>query len=248
MIEFEITVSEEGTPQLETRGVSSAKSGVQFPELGACEFDGQVGNILSLDNPNFRGLVLFLRPFGFGLDEECADTPELAEYYRENQALCTRTALINRTETPIASAYTVINAINPPNAQAFAGSRMSEPPRTVELQDGEVAILDPWSDLGTYSHGELPAMGNLDSDGDAEWVFLMGNRPANIGQISIVGVVWLVLEETCGTGTDDNCDGLADSGCGLFPEGADCLRDSDCEGALSCVGATLNAFGTCEEA
>ena len=90
-----------------------------------------------------------------------------------------------------------------------------------------------WS-YGAFGPADL-APGGTD-EASMQWAFKLGS----IADFSFRGRVIAVASENCGNGEDDDCNGVADDGCGIFPDGTPCVDDSDCA-----IGYCIPATGLC---
>lgn len=232
-------VGEDGPLSMELEPAAQAKFG-----LGACELLDRIGGPADLQNPDYVGVAAGFRPNSLGGGVDCGVTPEESEFYQTRHAVCNRLYYRNTTAVSYLGMVTVVTGVGGSASSRFLGmARSDPPPLTLTLEDGSVIPQDPWSELGIYGHGPLGAVDDPDgNEADADIVFLFSQR---VGGFTLQADVWFLVQEQCGTGEDNNCDGLADSGCGLFEEGEPCLRDEDCVLELRCGGVTAETFGEC---
>ncbi|TVR02242.1 MAG: hypothetical protein EA398_08465, partial [Deltaproteobacteria bacterium] len=150
---------------------------------------------------------------------------------------CTGFQVRNDTGAPIQDLWILIETFRIEGVRSY----VSESPRIVpDLEPGTFRALDPFSPIGVFRYG------TLDWDEDEEegevvnrqWYFYFGDT--DVQAFTLTGRIVELVSEQCGTGADDNGDGLADSGCGTFSAGAPCRSDSDC-GSDSCSGGLFRA-------
>jgi len=87
-----------------------------------------------------------------------------------------------------------------------------------------------------------PDAANCGDEARITWTFRRGSDTP----FAFSGVVRSRVEESCGDGDDDDCDGRIDNDCNLYADGTPCLSHADCQSA-SCEGASLvpEVLGTC---
>ena len=91
----------------------------------------------------------------------------------------------------------------------------------------------PDNGLGLWSYGAL----NSGGADNVQWAFRLGTS----ADFQFRGRIVSRIEEECygggaGNGDDDDCDGIVDNSCRLFPPGSACVDDLDCVPGYACVG------------
>ncbi|TVQ98677.1 MAG: hypothetical protein EA398_13125 [Deltaproteobacteria bacterium] len=95
-------------------------------------------------------------------------------------------------------------------------------PRTVEIGPGEFETLEPYSPIGMFNYGRLEP-GEV---ANRQWYFYLGTIDPQ--PFRLQGRLVELLREDCTTETDDNNDGVVNSGCRQFDLGDACIIDDDC--------------------
>ncbi|TVR02086.1 MAG: hypothetical protein EA398_08630 [Deltaproteobacteria bacterium] len=143
---------------------------------------------------------------------------------------CTEFRVRNDTDEVIRDLWILIDEIRLEGARSF----VDQQPRVLEVEPGVFEGLEPFSSVGMFNYGRLePDDGSGSEVVSRQWMFYLGT-PQSV-PFTLSGRLVELLREECGTGQDDNGDGIVDSGCGTVPEGSGCYIDADCA-SFNCIG------------
>jgi hypothetical protein len=162
--------------------------------------------------------------------------PGAEDIYAANRALCADVTVRSFfAGTVLEDVHAVIDTMDP--ATGHDGYRFplgtgAQPPPGANA---------PSDARGLWSHGTLSVAGQPGDASERTWIF----QRATDTEARFTGRIVARVLEDCSTPVDDNCDGRANEGCGLYPPGAGCLVDADCATAF-CDPATERCGGdTC---
>ncbi|TVR02972.1 MAG: hypothetical protein EA398_06495 [Deltaproteobacteria bacterium] len=167
--------------------------------------------------------------------------PGAPEPAPSGNTFCTVFQVRNDTGLDIQDLWILIDEFTLDGARSF----VQIAPRVVPLlaEPGVFLRLQPDSAFGMFNYGPLAAD---DGSGDGEvvahqWMFYLGAITPQ--PFRLRGRLVELLHEDCSTTSDDNGDGLVNSGCGIFPAGNPCFTADDCLSS-GCAGGQPGDPGT----